>query len=94
MESISRDLVADYFVTWVFLLADIVIKILIVMGIPVLFDSALTVGTIAMRARCNLGYGLNMRDIFAGTTAASGAKGDAKEVKEPVPVKARMDLNV
>jgi hypothetical protein len=64
VKRISKDLLISYSIIWSFLLIDIAIKMLIVAGIPVLFDTIVTFATIAMRARCNLQYGLHMRDLF------------------------------
>jgi hypothetical protein len=64
VKTISKDLMVSYVIIWSFLLIDIAIKMLIVAGIPVLFDTIITFATIAMRARCNLQYGLHMRDLF------------------------------
>jgi hypothetical protein len=60
-QNISRGLMKMYFVTWTFLLIDIVIKYLIAMGYPLLFDSILSTLTIAMRARVNLKFGLDLK---------------------------------
>jgi hypothetical protein len=47
-----------YCITWIFLTTDIVIKYLISIGVPMLFDSILSLVTLAMRARVNLQFGL------------------------------------
>jgi hypothetical protein len=60
-QNISRGLMKMYIVTWTFLLIDIVIKYLIAMGYPLLFDSILSTLTIAMRARVNLQFGLDLK---------------------------------
>jgi hypothetical protein len=61
---LSRGLFTNYIVTWMFLILDIFVKLAIMMGYPLLFDSILSIITLAMRARCNLHYGLNMRRVL------------------------------
>ncbi|KAI8896284.1 hypothetical protein BC833DRAFT_598000, partial [Globomyces pollinis-pini] len=46
----------EYYVIWGLLLLDITVKILIASGIRLLFDSAITITTMIMRARFNLRY--------------------------------------
>jgi hypothetical protein len=62
--STSKDLMVDYIATWSFLLIDIALKVLIVLGYPLLFDSIVSIATLAMRARCNLNYGLHMKEVL------------------------------
>ena len=64
MKIISRDLMASYAITWCLLAIDIMLKIMIIFKFPVLFDSIVSIATLAMRARCNLLYGLNMVAAF------------------------------
>lgn len=73
IKEISRDLIVSYFFTWFFLVLDITVKILIINKKPILFDSILTICTIAMRAKCNLQYGLYMRDMFLPVSTNSNA---------------------
>jgi hypothetical protein len=82
MDAVSRDLVAGYIITWLFLLTDIAVKFMIVAGTPVLFDSIVTIATIAMRARCNLQYGLNMRHIFSKDGTSSYGDSELAKGKE------------
>ena len=63
-DRISKDLWMNYIVTWFFLLSDVLIKVLIIYNIPLLFDSILSIATSAMRARCNLEYGLHMKSLI------------------------------
>lgn len=56
-----------YLTTWLFFLFDVVIKILIYLGYPVLFDSVISVCTICLRSRANLQYGLELKSIFKHT---------------------------
>lgn len=72
----SVDLMASYFCIWSLLMVDIFIKVLIIRGVPVLFDSIISITTIALRARCNLQYGLNMKSIFRKLERSDTAKGD------------------
>lgn len=67
IQSVSSDLITNYVVTWSFLLLDIVVKILIIQGYALLFDSIISILTIALRARSNILYGLNMKKIFEKT---------------------------
>ncbi|KAI8897205.1 hypothetical protein BC833DRAFT_594744 [Globomyces pollinis-pini] len=53
----SGNIWLDYIVIWIVLLLDIFIKILIANGIPLLFDSAVTITTLALRSKFNLQYG-------------------------------------
>jgi hypothetical protein len=61
---VSRSLTANNYATWFLLACDIAVKALAIRGYPWLFDSIISIATIAMRARCNLEYGLNLRNIF------------------------------
>lgn len=64
IDAVSLDLIVNYLITWFLLFADILLKILIIYGYPLLFDSIVSIATIAMRARSNILFGLNMKDIF------------------------------
>ena len=68
IQSVSSDLLANYLVTWFFLLFDILVKVSIMAGYPFLFDSIVSILNIAMRARTNILYGLNMKNIFESST--------------------------
>jgi hypothetical protein len=71
IDAISLDLIVNYLITWFMLFADIVLKILIIYGYPLLFDSIVSIATIALRARSNILFGLNMKDIFNNTRSMS-----------------------
>ncbi|KAI8892066.1 hypothetical protein BC833DRAFT_612724 [Globomyces pollinis-pini] len=60
----SKDTWMDYMIIWGLLAFDISIKTLIYLGYPLLFDSSITICTLAMRARCNLQYGLMLKNMF------------------------------
>jgi len=60
---ISLDLFVNYALTWFLLLVDVVIKVLIVYGYPVLFDSIVTILTLALRAKCNLQYTIDVQEV-------------------------------
>jgi hypothetical protein len=73
ISSLSLDLATNYIITWFFLLADIFTKVLIMFGYPFLFDSILSITTIALRSRSNIIYGLNMKEIFEESISASSS---------------------
>jgi len=62
----SRDLWMGYAITWGLVFTDLVVKVLIATGQPLLFDSIITITAIAMRARVNLQYGLELQAIING----------------------------
>ena len=78
IRAVSRDLMGNYAVTWTLLVLDILVKVLIIYKFPVLFDSIISIATLAMRARCNLLYGLNMKNIFETTRIPSSGKSSQK----------------
>lgn len=61
----SRDLWMNYGITWFLIVVDATIKILISAGLPLLFDSIITITTVAMRSRTNLQYGLELQAMVA-----------------------------
>ena len=64
INSQAKGLITNYTVTWALLAIDIIVKLLIIQGQPLLFDSIISMAVVAMRARCNLEYGLYMREIL------------------------------
>ena len=76
IESVSLDLIVNYIITWFFLCADIMVKILIIYKFPLLFDSIITCCTIALRARSNILFGLNLKDIFETSRSYATTKSD------------------
>ena len=66
IQSVSSDLIANYLLTWFFLFFDILVKLSIMAGYPFLFDSIVSILNIALRARTNILYGLNMKNLFEG----------------------------
>ena len=62
----SKNLLANYTIAWFFLVVDMVVKILIIAGYPILFDSIVSLFTCLLRARCNILFGLNMREVLSG----------------------------
>lgn len=61
----SRDLWMNYAITWSLIFIDAVVKILIALGLPLLFDSIITITTVAMRSRTNLQYGLELQAMVS-----------------------------
>jgi hypothetical protein len=88
---ISKDMLYTYLVTWFFFLFDVVIKILIYLNYPVLFDSTISIATICLRSRANLQYGLELQAIFnpklkhsdAGNSAFSSPTDSKQIVSNP-----------
>ncbi|KAJ2988773.1 hypothetical protein HDV02_005415 [Globomyces sp. JEL0801] len=60
----KKDMFASYFTIWFFMLVDILLKILISLGFPVLFDGITTLLVITLRAQTNLKYGLMLKSIL------------------------------
>lgn len=60
--STIRRLILNYLIIWFSVTFDVLIKILIYLGYPVLFDSAISALTLALRARANLHYGLTLKE--------------------------------
>ncbi|KAI8892067.1 hypothetical protein BC833DRAFT_612725 [Globomyces pollinis-pini] len=54
----------NYIIIWMLLCFDIIIKLMISLGIHLLFDSSITICTLAMRAKCNLKYGEWIKHIL------------------------------
>lgn len=69
----AKTLVTSYIVIWSLIVFDIVIKVLIVEHFPLLFDSAVTLFSLAMRARTNLIYGLTVTAVFDGAHCKSNS---------------------
>jgi hypothetical protein len=61
--SLSHDMYVTYIITWLFFIADIILKSIIYSGLLLLFDNQLSICTLAMRARCNLQFGLELRSL-------------------------------
>ena len=62
---LSRDFIVNYGLTWALVILDVTIKSLIATGQQAfLFDSIVSVATIAMRSRANLVYGLELQHIL------------------------------
>ncbi|KAJ3021230.1 hypothetical protein HKX48_008935 [Thoreauomyces humboldtii] len=69
---IRRNLLMQYFVVWASVALDILLKLLIFTGQPVLFDSQVTNLTLVLRAAANLRYGLTIRNIFVDHSTPDG----------------------
>jgi hypothetical protein len=67
----SGKLLTNYAIAWFFLALDIIVKILIIAGYPILFDSIVSLFTCLLRARCNILFGLNMREVINGSTKSN-----------------------
>ena len=65
---IPSDIWGTYMIIWFLIGLDILIKLLIYLGYPLLFDSIITLTTIAMRARANLQFGLVLQRVFDGSS--------------------------
>ncbi|KAJ3020893.1 hypothetical protein HKX48_009575 [Thoreauomyces humboldtii] len=63
-EIIKRNLLKQYAVVWGSVVLDILLKLLIFAGQPVLFDSQVSNLTLVLRAATNLKYGLTIKDVF------------------------------
>ncbi|KAJ3319536.1 hypothetical protein HDV06_006269 [Boothiomyces sp. JEL0866] len=72
---LSKNLKVHYALVWATLAFDVILKVLILYKYPLLFDSIVTIVTMAFRARCNLEYGLNLHRFFKkGGSRASECK--------------------
>ncbi|KAI8909036.1 hypothetical protein EDD86DRAFT_218706 [Gorgonomyces haynaldii] len=67
----TRDVNVSYAAIWVFMVIDIILKVLIANGYPVLFDGTTTIICIALRTRANLNYGLLLKEVLTVTSAGS-----------------------
>ncbi|KAI8909359.1 hypothetical protein DFJ77DRAFT_472227 [Powellomyces hirtus] len=59
-----RNLWKEYTVVWLSVVLDVLLKLLIFAGQPVLFDSQVTNLTLVLRARTNLKYGLTLHEMW------------------------------
>jgi hypothetical protein len=64
ISSMAKNVYIHYIVIWSLLAIDLVLKILIMYGHPLLFDSIVTICTLAMRAKCNLLFGLELKTVL------------------------------
>jgi hypothetical protein len=69
--TMKRGLLQSYLLVWTVLACDVVIKILVILGYSIFFDSILSVCTITCRARANLIYGINMRTVLLKPNVAA-----------------------
>jgi hypothetical protein len=83
INSVSLDLLCNYIFTWFFLLFDIAVKIGIILGYPILFDSIISILTIALRARSNILYGLNMSNIFQRSRTGQSSSSSNRSAHYP-----------
>ncbi|KAI8897543.1 hypothetical protein BC833DRAFT_593281, partial [Globomyces pollinis-pini] len=58
-----QDIKYTYWTIWFFMMIDFLLKILISLGYPVLFDGITTLIVISLRTQSNLSYGLLMKEI-------------------------------
>lgn len=63
-----KDLVVNYGITWFLIVFDVVLKTLITLGYPLLFDSIVSISAIALRSRANLTFGLQLQNILSSPT--------------------------
>ncbi|KAI8824274.1 uncharacterized protein EV422DRAFT_313809 [Fimicolochytrium jonesii] len=57
-----------YALVWVLVILDVILKILIFLGYPVLFDSQVTNATILLRAVTNLEFGISLSKVYGGAS--------------------------
>ncbi|KAJ2994978.1 hypothetical protein HDV02_001152 [Globomyces sp. JEL0801] len=55
----------EYIIIWLLLLFDVALKVIIASGISILFDSAVIATTLVMRVKCNLSYGIFLKNIIS-----------------------------
>ncbi|KAI8893315.1 hypothetical protein BC833DRAFT_608779 [Globomyces pollinis-pini] len=60
-----KDLWIDYGLIWLTLVIDVSIKLLISFGVKLLFDSSISITTMALRARLNLRYDLLIKSMLS-----------------------------
>ncbi|KAJ3316490.1 hypothetical protein HDV06_003604 [Boothiomyces sp. JEL0866] len=53
-----------YGIIWVFMIIDVLIKILIINGYHIAFDNSVTVLVVALRAQANLAYGVMLKETL------------------------------
>jgi len=63
MELASADLWGSYALVWTLTIVDVSVKALIAAGLPLRFDSIITIATVALRSRANLQYGLELQAL-------------------------------
>ncbi|KAJ3170185.1 hypothetical protein HDU88_008811 [Geranomyces variabilis] len=69
--TVGKPLIKQYVLIWATVVLDVIIKILIYQGYPVLFDSQISNLTLVLRAQTNLVYGLNLKRIRTLPSAAA-----------------------
>ncbi len=72
MDMTSRDLHWGYALTWFVMVLDIAMKIGRITGMPTMFDSMMTIWTVALRSRINLQYGLELQKMFSPVNNGTG----------------------
>jgi hypothetical protein len=77
--AMTRKLFVNYLITWMMLAIDVTLKIVIMMGIPLLFDSIVSICTLAMRAKCNLEFGLELKNVL--NIKSSSVRKSSKSLK-------------
>jgi hypothetical protein len=61
---LTNGLVSHYLAIWTWVIVDAIIKLLIILGYPFLFDTMISIFSVALRAKCNMKYGLNLKDVL------------------------------
>ena len=69
----------SYWGIWIFMLADLTLKVLITQGYPVLFDGITTIILISLRTQSNLNYGLLLKDIMNTSKSTSNSPSRNKD---------------
>ena len=65
--NLSNDILVSYIISWLLIFFDIIVKILIICGFKLFFDSIITITTVALRTRSNLQFGLELQTILKNT---------------------------
>ncbi len=82
-QKVSRNITYGYAACWLIMVADIIVKILIATGVVGVFDASITTLSLAVRARMNLAYGLELKNIYAsqsGKSVQQSAAGNSSAV--------------
>lgn len=85
IQAVSSNLLANYLLTWSILFFDILVKLSVMAGYPFLFDSIVSILNIALRARTNILYGLNMRNLFEGQVPSDEHSGSNDKSVKTIP---------
>jgi cytochrome bd-type quinol oxidase subunit 2 len=62
--AMAHSVYVHYVITWSLLAIDVALKIIIMYGHPLLFDSIVSICTLSMRSKCNLVFGLELKNVL------------------------------